>query len=143
MKAPDHEPQSAVVSTGEPKGLWFLSTREGQVLDYLAKGYMYKEIAGLLGISYGTVHTHIERIYKKLQVRSRAQAVAIYVTGMISVGSFADYRRLLDVLKCCSSAPKHELTGMEALCANENNVPAINHVSWRSGGKPGRTEPER
>ena len=56
-----------------------LSTREQEVLDYLAKGYLYKEIAGQLSISYGTVHTYIERVFKKLHVRSRAQAVAKYL----------------------------------------------------------------
>jgi len=56
-----------------------LSTREQEVLDFLAKGYLYKEIADQLKISYGTVHTYIERIFKKLHVRSRAQAVAKYL----------------------------------------------------------------
>jgi len=56
-----------------------LSAREKEVLDFLAKGYLYKEIADQLTISYGTVHTYIERIFKKLHVRSRAQAVAKYL----------------------------------------------------------------
>ncbi len=56
-----------------------LSTREQTVLDYLVKGYSYKEVAEALQISYSTVHTHIERIYQKLHVRSRAQAVAKYL----------------------------------------------------------------
>jgi len=56
-----------------------LSAREQEVLDFLAKGYLYKEIAEQLDISYGTVHTYIERIFKKLHVRSRAQAVAKYL----------------------------------------------------------------
>jgi DNA-binding NarL/FixJ family response regulator len=56
-----------------------LSPREQSVLDALAKGYSYKETADLLGISYSTVHTHIERIYQKLHVQSRGQAVAKYL----------------------------------------------------------------
>jgi DNA-binding NarL/FixJ family response regulator len=56
-----------------------LSAREQEVLDFLAKGYLYKEIADQLSIPYGTVHTYIERIFKKLHVRSRAQAVAKYL----------------------------------------------------------------
>lgn len=56
-----------------------LSPREQDVLDALAKGYSYKETAALLGISYSTVHTHIERIYQKLHVQSRGQAVAKYI----------------------------------------------------------------
>lgn len=57
-----------------------LTPKETQVLDYLAKGYLYKEIADVLNISYGTVHTHIEHIYEKLHVRSRSQAIAKYLT---------------------------------------------------------------
>jgi DNA-binding NarL/FixJ family response regulator len=53
-----------------------LSPREREILDYLAQGYQYKEIAAALNISYATVRTHIERVYQKLQVCSRAQAVA-------------------------------------------------------------------
>jgi DNA-binding NarL/FixJ family response regulator len=53
-----------------------LSPREREVLDLLARGYLYKEIASHFKVSYSTVHTHIERIYHKLHVRSRAQAVA-------------------------------------------------------------------
>jgi DNA-binding NarL/FixJ family response regulator len=53
-----------------------LSPREAEVLDLLAKGYLYKEIADKTGLTYATVHTHIRHIYDKLHVRSRAQAVA-------------------------------------------------------------------
>jgi DNA-binding NarL/FixJ family response regulator len=53
-----------------------LSPREAEVLDLLAKGYLYKEIAEKTGLTYATVHTHIRHIYEKLHVRSRAQAVA-------------------------------------------------------------------
>ncbi|NGO37874.1 response regulator transcription factor [Limisphaera ngatamarikiensis] len=56
-----------------------LTTREQQVLELLAKGYIYKEIAAMLNISYATVHNHIRHIYNKLQVRSRTQAVAKYL----------------------------------------------------------------
>lgn len=55
-----------------------LSPREHEVLDLLARGYLYKEIAESLSISLPTVNTYIRRIYEKLHVRSRAQAVARY-----------------------------------------------------------------
>ena len=55
-----------------------LSQREGEVLELLARGYLYKEIAEQLKISVQTVNTYIRRIYEKLHVRSRAQAVAKY-----------------------------------------------------------------
>jgi len=52
-----------------------LSLREQEVLDYLARGYRYREIAERLKISYATVHTHLRHIYEKLHVRTRTQAV--------------------------------------------------------------------
>jgi len=55
-----------------------LSPREREVLELLACGYLYKEIADNLGITVATVVTYIRRIYEKLHVRSRAQAVARY-----------------------------------------------------------------
>ena len=53
--------------------------REAQVLDLLAQGLTNKEIAEKLGISYETVHTYIRRIYEKLQVRTRTEAVAKFL----------------------------------------------------------------
>lgn len=55
-----------------------LSKRENEVLALLAQGYLYKEIADTMGIGLQTVNTYIRRIYEKLHVHSRGQAVAIY-----------------------------------------------------------------
>jgi DNA-binding NarL/FixJ family response regulator len=55
-----------------------LSPREREVLELLARGYLYKEIAEMLKITVQTVNTYIRRIYEKMHVRSRAQAVAKY-----------------------------------------------------------------
>jgi DNA-binding NarL/FixJ family response regulator len=60
-------------------GLEVLSPREQSVLSLLTKGYLYKEIAEQLGISGPTVNTYIRRIYEKLQVHSRSQAIAKYL----------------------------------------------------------------
>jgi DNA-binding NarL/FixJ family response regulator len=56
-----------------------LSAREQEVLDFLSQGFLYKEIAEKMGISYETVHTYIRRIYEKLQVRTRTEAVAKFL----------------------------------------------------------------
>lgn len=53
-----------------------LATREKEVLDLLAQGFSYKEIADKLCIGFATVHTYVLRIYKKLHVRSKNAAVA-------------------------------------------------------------------
>jgi DNA-binding NarL/FixJ family response regulator len=54
-----------------------LSKRENEVVALLAQGYLYKEIADTMGIAHHTVNTYIRRIYEKLHVHSRAQAVAL------------------------------------------------------------------
>jgi DNA-binding NarL/FixJ family response regulator len=56
-----------------------LSERERQVLDGLAAGQIYKQIADQMGLSVHTVRTYIRRIYEKLHVRSRTAAVARYL----------------------------------------------------------------
>jgi DNA-binding NarL/FixJ family response regulator len=64
-----------------------LSPRESEVIELLARGYLYKEIADALKMSVPTVNTHIRHIYEKMHVQSRGQAVAIYanLTGDPSV----------------------------------------------------------
>jgi DNA-binding NarL/FixJ family response regulator len=52
-----------------------LTDREAEVLRLVAKGFTFGEIAKLLAISSHTVTTHVRRIYGKLEVRSRAEAV--------------------------------------------------------------------
>lgn len=55
-----------------------LSQREQEVLDLMARGYLFKEIAETLSLSDHTVDTYLRRIYEKLHVHSRAQATARY-----------------------------------------------------------------
>jgi len=55
-----------------------LSDRENQVLELLADGLLYKEIAERLFISHGTVRQHIHNIYEKLHVNNRTEAVNKY-----------------------------------------------------------------
>ncbi len=60
-----------------------LSDREKQVLDGLAAGLQYKEIADRAGISTETVRVHVRRIYSKLQVSGRMEAVRkVYPRGI-------------------------------------------------------------
>jgi len=56
-----------------------LSPREQTVLDCLAKGLTYKQIADQLEISIDTIRTYLRRIYEKLHVQSRTEAVAKYL----------------------------------------------------------------
>ena len=63
-----------------PKQTIHLSAREEEVLILLSKGYSNKEIAGRLSIGAETVGSHLKHIYEKMHVRSRAEAVARYMT---------------------------------------------------------------
>jgi len=56
-----------------------LSSREQMVLDCLAKGLTYKQTADQLDVSIDTIRTHIRRVYEKLHVQSRTEAVAKYL----------------------------------------------------------------
>jgi DNA-binding CsgD family transcriptional regulator len=53
-----------------------LSEREKEILHYLVDGLSYKMIAVKCFISYETVHSHIQKIYEKLHVNSKGQAIA-------------------------------------------------------------------
>jgi DNA-binding NarL/FixJ family response regulator len=57
-----------------------LTAREEEILRLISKGFRAKEIADQLGISVYTVQTHVRNIYEKLHVRSRAEAVAKFLT---------------------------------------------------------------
>jgi DNA-binding NarL/FixJ family response regulator len=56
-----------------------LSKREREVLEHLAQGIPYKEIADTLALSIDTIRIHIKGIYSKLHVHSRGEAVAKYL----------------------------------------------------------------
>ena len=56
-----------------------LSPRERQVLELLAEGYLYKEIAEKMGVTYLTVHEFTKKIYDKLHVHSRTEAVVKFL----------------------------------------------------------------
>jgi DNA-binding NarL/FixJ family response regulator len=58
-----------------------LSAREEEILVLLTKGYSNKLIAGQLGLSYDTVSSHLKRVYQKLHVNSRTEAVIRYLAA--------------------------------------------------------------
>jgi len=55
-----------------------LTKRELELLEQLSKGLLYKEIAQVLGITIGTVKQHIHKIYDKLQVNNKTEAINLY-----------------------------------------------------------------
>ncbi|MBS3913758.1 MAG: response regulator transcription factor [Bacteroidetes bacterium] len=52
-----------------------LTEREREIVEYLSRGFRYKEIASQLGLSTETVRTHIRNVYEKLQVGTRTEAI--------------------------------------------------------------------
>jgi DNA-binding NarL/FixJ family response regulator len=58
-----------------PEGSRKLSAREEEILQWLAKGLLYKEISEKLHITTGTVRQHIHNIYEKLHVQNRTEAI--------------------------------------------------------------------
>ena len=80
----------AAPAVNEAEGL---SAREREVLDYLAQGFLIKEIGDKLGIGFDTVRTYIRRIYEKLHVHSRAQAVAKFLHSSPSRPAVFDTKR--------------------------------------------------
>jgi DNA-binding NarL/FixJ family response regulator len=71
--------QARFAPASAPLGLAHLSPREVQILEHLSRGYRYKEIAQALGINVETVRTHLRRVYEKLQVTSRTEAVVKFL----------------------------------------------------------------
>jgi DNA-binding NarL/FixJ family response regulator len=65
----------AVEETTQSKDISTLSNREKEILEWLAKGMLYKEIAAELFISPETVRKHVYHIYEKLHVNNRIEAV--------------------------------------------------------------------
>jgi DNA-binding NarL/FixJ family response regulator len=61
-----------------------LAPREREVLDLLSKGRAYKQIADEMELSMGTVRTYIRRLYGKLNVNCRTQAVVLYLTQPVN-----------------------------------------------------------
>lgn len=60
-------------------GMNKLTPRQREILAHLAKGFRYKEIASELDISTCTVRAHLHSTYRKLQVKSRTEAVLRYL----------------------------------------------------------------
>jgi len=63
----------------EPSPKSELSAREKEILNLVALGFANKEIGGKLNISYHTVRVHLRRIYERLHVRSRTEALLKYL----------------------------------------------------------------
>ena len=71
--------QSFQVAPREAPDQTRLTPREREVLELLARGYLYKEIADHLGISLSTVRAHLHTVYEKLHVQSRTEAVVKFL----------------------------------------------------------------
>ena len=74
--------------TTTPAGMLSLTERELEVLRLIARGRSNAEIAGELYLSQATVKSHVTRVFAKLSLRDRAQAVVMaYESGLVEPGS--------------------------------------------------------
>ncbi len=71
---PDEKPAEQV-ETADKSGIPSLSEREKETLQLITRGFSFEEIAELMGVSRNTVLTFVRRIYAKLEVRSKTEAV--------------------------------------------------------------------
>ncbi len=67
--------QQKQADNSEAEGIEMLTSREKEILEYLSRGLMYKEIAAQLFLSPETVRKHVYHIYEKLHVSNRVAAV--------------------------------------------------------------------
>lgn len=67
--------EQAARTAAADHGIGQLSDREAEILNLTAKGYTFPEIAKLLDISGETIKTHVKRVYQKLAVHSKGEAV--------------------------------------------------------------------
>lgn len=74
LKKMQARPEKAA-ATGASDADTKLTAREVEILNAISRGFSYQETAGLLAISVQTVHTHLKRIYRKLAVHSKTEAV--------------------------------------------------------------------
>lgn len=74
---PSATPEVALGAVNDPANdpAVSLTKREQEVLEYIARGFSYAEIARLQGITVHTVQTYIKKLYGKLAVHSRSEAV--------------------------------------------------------------------
>ena len=64
--------------TPTPRNQSALTDREREVIDLLARGLLYKEVADRLNLSFETIRSHVKRIYEKLHAHSRTEAILKY-----------------------------------------------------------------
>jgi RNA polymerase sigma factor (sigma-70 family) len=67
--------RKSMTQISSPEQTVSLSDREKEVLECMCEGMTYKEIATKLNIAIDTVRSHTRKIYEKLQVRSKTEAV--------------------------------------------------------------------
>ncbi|GAA3529560.1 response regulator transcription factor [Streptomyces osmaniensis] len=83
---------AATQAPAVPADLASLTPREREVLALLGRGLSNTELAARLTLSEATVKSHVARIFAKLSLRDRAQAVVLaYETGLVRPGSTGDH----------------------------------------------------
>jgi DNA-binding CsgD family transcriptional regulator len=90
MEKPIRIPELAETAPAWPSEEPWLSLRELDVLDLVARGFSDKEIALRIGVSAATVNTHLRHVYAKLRAHNRAHAVAVALRSGVLKSPFPD-----------------------------------------------------
>jgi DNA-binding CsgD family transcriptional regulator len=73
------KPAQLAAKPSNPRSIEILSEREQEVLHWVSQGKSNEEIGTILGISHNTVKNHLKRIFNKMGVTARSQAVSAYI----------------------------------------------------------------
>jgi len=89
--------KASPANSNDESSLTVLTKREAAILDLIARGDSYGEVARLLSVSVGTVQTHVKNIYGKLSVHSRGEAVyEAQRRGLLQMGQLKAKERTRD-----------------------------------------------
>ncbi|HZT22819.1 MAG TPA: response regulator transcription factor, partial [Verrucomicrobiae bacterium] len=80
---PGRRTGGACSSVRPVEGALPISPRQQAILQGLAAGLLYKEIAQRLGLSYSAVHKHQHQIFRKLRVNNRSEAIALWLKQVL------------------------------------------------------------
>ncbi len=113
-----------------------LSNREAEVAELVSKGLSNKEVANRLFVTEKTVKFHLTNIYKKMQVKSRAQLIVWCLPHM----GFVEAQNNQQQINAAGAAGANNIQtgGIDAIPAGNTTVTSnINNNEPTSGGTPG------
>lgn len=110
-----------------------LSNREAEVAELVSKGLSNKEVANRLFVTEKTVKFHLTNIYKKMQVKSRAQLIVWCLPHM----GFVEAQNNQQQIKASSTGVVSAAGGIDSIPAGNSTVSNINRMPGNGTGTTG------